>query len=346
MRSLRVTGLRNLDVTIDQVPNDVIAVVGRNGHGKTSLLESVSLVLIGRSFRTYDRSALVRVGGDEAVVVADLERELAPAVRVGRRVDREGRLETRVNGQRAQRGPSLPMVSFHPDDVSIASGGPEQRRRFLDECAVGLDRGAAARLRHAERVLRQRTEAIRAPVVDEVTLDILEERLARASVEVAELRSWAAQVIAPYARSVIDEMLMTEGRVVVSYRGVGDEAALVKELRSRRGEDRRRGTTSVGFHRDDVDIVLDGEPIRRVGSQGQVRTVVVALKVALARAIDAVSKESPVLVLDDLLAELDAERARRAVAMMAGFQAFISHTAAVEGSAFELRINDGALVRA
>ncbi|ACU52978.1 DNA replication and repair protein RecF [Acidimicrobium ferrooxidans DSM 10331] len=346
MRSLRITGLRNLDLTIDHVPDDIIAVVGSNGHGKTSLLESVSVVLAGRSFRTHDRSALVRVGHDEAVVVADVERELAPPVRVGRRVDREGRLETRVDGQREQRGPSLPVVSFHPDDVQIASGGPEQRRRFLDECVVGLDRGAAIRLRQAERVLRQRTEALRAPVLDEVTLSILEERLARASVEVAELRARAAEVIAPHARAVIDEMLMSAGRVVVTYRGAGDEATLLEQLRARRGDDRRRGVTSVGFHRDDVEILLDGEPIRRMGSQGQVRTVVVALKVALARAMEAVTKEPPVLVLDDLLAELDAERARRAVAMMEGMQAFISHTAPVEGSGFELRISHGALVDA
>jgi DNA replication and repair protein RecF len=339
--SLRAVGLRNLDVALGELPVGIVAVEGENGQGKTSLLEAIDLALSGGSFRTRDRALIVQRGSTEAMVSCVVETEGKGWVRIGRRIGVDGSLETRVDGKAVRKLAPLPVVTFEPDDVQIASGGPERRRRFIDGAAVALEASAGSVLRAAERVLRQRTEALRVPEPDDVTLDILEERFAVATRAVGSLRERTVDLLRPFVEPVVASILHADGRVDLAYRPTWDAEGIEAALRASRSEDRRRGATSIGFHRDDVAILLDGAPIREVGSQGQLRTVVVALTVAVARAVEAVRHVRPVLLLDDLLAELDVHRSRGALEVLAGLQAFISHTGEVPGALRVIRLEEG-----
>jgi DNA replication and repair protein RecF len=339
LRSVRATGVRNLECTLGELPDGVVALVGANGQGKTSVLEAISLALTGRSFRTHDRSAVVGRGVQEAVVSAEVVLDDGRSQRVGRRVSADGSLETRVDGQTERRSVVLPVVSFDPADLVVVSGPPQHRRDFLDRSLVELDPGAAPLLRQAERVLRQRTEALRATKLDLVTLDVLDERLAAASVEIATRRAQALEELRPYTIDVASTMLgddVLELRYERSWEG-----DVLEALRAARDDDHRRGFTSVGFHRDDVVLLLNGAPLRTVGSQGQVRTVVVALVVALARAVWDRRGERPVLLLDDVIAELDRRRAEVAMELLEGLQVFVSHTDPFARAAITITIEQG-----
>jgi DNA replication and repair protein RecF len=212
----------------------------------------------------------------------------------------------------ARRAVELPglfrVVLFWPDDLSLAKSGPEHRRRLLNQMLVQIEPGYAGTLARYTRVVEQRNHLLKQIAAREQALDALEvwdlELLstgaaivrARAAV-VEDLRRRAAQT---HARIAPGEMLE------VGY--VAPPGDLAGALAAARPEDLRRGVTTIGPHRDDLLIALEGRETRAYASQGQQRTAVVSIKLAEARVIESRSGEAPVLLLDDVLSELDAGR--------------------------------------
>jgi len=289
--------------------------LGANGQGKTNLLEAVALLAL---------SASPRAGRD-----AELIGELASEARVQAQVESGGRLleiridfvlegnrtrrRIQVDGQ-PRRALDLPgifrVTLFWPDDLDLIKAGPEHRRRLLNQLLVQVRPGYARTLARYARTLEQRNRLLKQIALGEQpeeALDVWDLQLVALGEELRTARAEAVASLAPLASAA--HSAISGGELLeISY--AGTEQGLAQALAVARREDLRRGVSTVGPHRDDVLVVLEGREARAYASQGQQRSAVVSVKLAEAQVIAELTGEAPVLLLDDVLSELDAERRR------------------------------------
>ena len=287
--------------------------IGPNGQGKTNLLEAVAMLALSSSPRARRDHELVGPVGPGSRIEAQVEtgrsvRELSIALDVeGERAHRT----IEVDGQR-RRAVDLPghfrVTLFWPDDLGLVKAGPEVRRRFLNQMLVQVEPGYARALSGLRRILEQRNSLLKRIAAGEAgdkTLDVWDEELVRVGSEIVDARAKAVRQLEPEAARCHAQIAAGE-RLEIAYEGPSEN--LSAAVHNSRAEDLRRGSTSVGPHRDDLRIVLDGQDARSYASQGQQRTAVVSLKLAEAALISERTGERPVLLLDDVLSELDGER--------------------------------------
>ena len=313
LRRLQLRNHRNY-AQLDLAPGPSINVfIGANGQGKTNLLEAVAMVALSSSPRARRDFELVGPVGpgsriEAAIDSGKVSREIAIAVDL--EADRTHRT-IEVDGVR-RRAVDLPgnfrVTLFWPDDLGLVKAGPELRRRFLNQMLVQVEPGHARALAGLRRVLEQRNSLLKRMAAGEGgedTLDAWNNELVQVGSEIVAARSRAVAELAPDAARCHAEIAAGE-RLEVRY--VGPPENLAEAVQKSLTEDLRRGTTSVGPHRDDLLVLLDGQEARSYGSQGQQRTAVVSLKLAEAALIERRTGERPVLLLDDVLSELDGER--------------------------------------
>jgi DNA replication and repair protein RecF len=252
---------------------------------------------------------------------------VAPASRIEAEVESAGRrielsIALNVDGDRARRtievdgarrrAFDLPghfrVTLFWPDDLGLIKAGPDQRRRFLNQLLVQVEPGYARSLSGLRRILEQRNSLLKRIAAGDETADALEvwnSELVRVGSEVVSARASAVRELAPAAARCHSEIGSGE-RLDIDYLGPPED--LAEAVHNSLAEDLRRGVTSVGPHRDDLRVLLDGQDARGYASQGQQRTAVVSLKLAEAELVARRTGEPPVLLLDDVLSELDLER--------------------------------------
>jgi DNA replication and repair protein RecF len=200
------------------------------------------------------------------------------------------------------------VTLFWPDDLDLVKGGPEHRRRLLNEMLVQVRPGYARALSRYARVLEQRNSLLKRVALGEQSpdaLDVWDEELARLGADVVAGR---AQAVADLAAGAASGHAAISGGESLELRYSGPPDHLADALLRSRREDLHRGSTSIGPHRDDVLILLNGRDARAFGSQGQQRTAVVSIKLAEVAVVAQMTGERPVLLLDDVLSELDAAR--------------------------------------
>ena len=324
-------------------------VVGRNAQGKTNLLEAVHC-LSGLGSPRSDNSALVRDGAEAAFLHADVVRD-GRALHVDMEF-RPGRgtrfLLNRTPSQRAKALPQLPVtVFFGPDELSLVKGGPDGRRRFLDELIVKLRPARDSLRRDLERVLKQRNallRTLRAEGRDDERLEVWDSALCAAGAALATARLETLADLVPFAHKRYEEVAgggaleltyvaswLPEEEAVAALQDPAtiDRGSLERHLHSRiealRIPELERGQTLVGPQRDDVVVKLaarSGEvggmlDARTYASQGDQRTSALALKLAEHDLVTERLDDPPILLLDDVFSELDAERRRWLAAAVA-----------------------------
>ncbi len=333
------------------------AVLGANGEGKTNLLEALGWLATLRSFRGAPAEALVRRGADRALVRAEvdhderlvlIEAELAP----------RGRNRVQINRQRLARARdllgALRVTVFSPDDLALVKDGPGDRRRFLDETLVSLHPRHDALQREVERILAQRNALLRqvAGRLDEsaaFTLDVWDAKLAASGEALAAARAELVARLMPLIRTAYGTVAsVPAGDVVVStgYRPSWD-GSLADALAAGRADDVRRAVTLVGPHRDELEIALAGLPTRTHASQGEQRCLALALRLAAHELVRTETGSAPVLLLDDVFSELDADRSEALLSHLPVGQVVLASASALPAGATPghvLRLVDGRLV--
>jgi DNA replication and repair protein RecF len=326
---MRITRLRLRDfrsyTTADvRVGPGVTVVHGRNGTGKTNLLEALYVGCTGASWRTASDRELVRFGADVARVELDAEAEDgAHAFSVG--LEPGKRKRVRADGVAVDRLADVaarPLAAvFLPDRLDLVKGGPALRRAHVDQVVAALWPARAATRREYGRALAQRNALLaRGGPGAERSLDTWDAELARHGAALMADRASAIAELAPRFAALAEELGL-EGGAELTYRPrspAADAAGLADELRERRARDLERRFTAHGPHRDDLGLARAGRDLRPFGSQGQQRLAVLALLLAEREAIGEVRGTPPVMLLDDAMSELDAGRRERLVARLCG----------------------------
>jgi DNA replication and repair protein RecF len=320
------------DVTLGA---SLTVVHGPNGAGKTNLLEALYFGCTGRSCRTSNERDVVRFDAAAARVEVDVaDRDGAHELSVGFQPGEPKRL--RVDGAPVERladSPARPLVSvFLPDRLELIKGMPSLRRAHLDQVVAGLWPGRSATRTAYSRALAQRNALlgrVRQGRVAEGALDAWDAELGRWAVALRDDRAAAVErVAAVFFGQAAD--LGLAGAAEVRYRPrtrAQDAAELAAELAERRASDLDRGFTQHGPHRDDLLLLRDGRELKSFGSQGEQRLGLLALLLAEREVVAAERGAPPLLLLDDVMSELDADRRGRLVARLDdGGQAVITTT--------------------
>jgi DNA replication and repair protein RecF len=359
LRRLAVTDFRSWEAAELDLTPGITVLVGPNGVGKTNLVEAAGYLATLGSHRVATDAPLIRRGAAQAVVrgqVVHLGRELSVEVEI---------TSGRANRARVNRAPAKPRdvlgilrtVLFAPEDLALVRGDPGERRRFLDELLVSrYPRYASVRADY-DRVLRQRTALLKTARSggDLRTLDVWDGHLATHGAALLAGRLELVAAIAPPAVEAFAEVAPSSPPIALSYRCSVDtdasplESALLEALARVRRQEVERGVCLVGPHRDDLELRLGDGPAKGYASHGESWALALALRLASYRLLRDDDVE-PVLILDDVFAELDARR-RRALAEVARRAEQVLVTAAVEEDVPEAldgvryTVGDGRVVR-
>jgi DNA replication and repair protein RecF len=289
---------------------------GANAQGKTNLLEAMGVLLVGRSFRGAKTVDLPFWGAPTAslsgcVTRGDVEREVRRGV------------TQREDGGWIVTGDACPWaraIPFGWQDLVILTGGPQARRNFIDGFAAKVQPAHLSAHSRYRQVLGRRNHLLQRGHVDQ--LAPWDEQLAKIGVEILGRRRRAVAALETEVATLYPEMAGAEHQVRLEYRSAlppdAGEAEFLEALSSRRDDERRRGLTLVGPHRDDLAVELDGHDMRSFGSRGQQRLLVLSLRLAEAGPVASAVGSSPVLLLDDALSELDLDVQRRVLRHITG----------------------------
>lgn len=320
---LAVRDLRNLEA-IDVEPGPRFNVVfGDNGQGKTNLIESIYLVATSKSFRESKTVELVRRGVEHGSARATIDEDgMRREQSVGLSVER-GLRTLRVDGGRpasaAVYAARTPVVVFSPSSLTLSMGGSRERRALLDRVALYVDPASFAELGSYQRALRERQRTLEDRGVRAPDLAEWEELVVRHGLAVMRAREAAAAAVLEQAKPAFDSIaardLAFAGRYVAT--APPEPEAYRAALAASRPRDLRRKSASVGPHRDDLVFELAGMTARATASQGQHRALVLALKAAELAVIGHARGVRPILLLDDVSSELDADRTAALFAFLA-----------------------------
>jgi DNA replication and repair protein RecF len=307
LRDISLYAFRNIAEAVD-VPlgRRLTLVSGGNAQGKTNFLEGVALLVSGWNFRGAPDREVIRRGGSFYRLAGtwDGPPPLTLELSAGGRPLRRQRV-----------GPFYPVVAFGPDDLAIVKGGPDQRRRFLDTLAAQGEPRYRRELARYQRALLQRNRALKQGTSAAI-VHSFDPLLAEAGAYLWDRRRALLRDLEPLAREILAE-LAPEDPLTLEWLPGGhppdvSESALTAQLERRANEERLRGQTLTGPHRDEIVIRVRGQPAQQDASQGQQRSIALALRLASCQWLERATGRKPVVLLDDVLSELD-ERRRQAL---------------------------------
>ena len=345
LKTLSLRHFRNYQEQIVEFTAPKTILVGNNAQGKSNLLEAVELLATLRSHRTSRDKDLVKDEESLAQVSGSLKREFGVSELI-LTLRRNGRRTVNLNSENLRRQMDflgvLNAVEFSSLDLDLVRGGPENRRRWLDTLLIQLEPVYAHILQQYQKVLRQRNAFLKSnsETLQEKSvlsqLALWDTQLVVTGTRVIRRRERAIQRLAPIAKlwhsniSASTEHLQIRyaPNIPLSETQQGEvQQAFLDKIQQRTVAEMHQGTTLVGPHRDEVELIINDTPARQYGSQGQQRTLVLALKLAELQLIEEVVGEPPLLLLDDVLAELDPSRQNQLLdAIQDRFQTLITTT--------------------
>lgn len=336
LRHIAVNDFRNIRALQIEPGERFNLFYGQNAQGKTNLLEAIHLLGNPRSFRAARLPELIRHGEFRAQVKGTVEscginNQLRLLLETGgRRVEIDGKAVHRASDLHGK----LNAVVFSPDDTGMVRMGPETRRRYLDRAVYMGDIAYLHCWHDYQRILKQRNVLLKSS--DRSGLEIWTEKLAETGSEVIERRNKFVMILDQKLRKYYAAISGNSETCSISYRPEGVKSTEREQIRielidlfqRHERSDQRYGTTTAGPHRDDLNFQLEDRPLKSFGSQGQQKSFVLSLKMAEMDNLREIFGESPLLLLDDMSSELDADRNRNLMEFLIArkIQVFITTT--------------------
>ncbi len=359
---LELVDYRNYESATFELTAGTTVVVGDNGQGKTNFAEALAYLASLSSFRGAPAEALVRVGAATAVVRASLRDDDGRESLIEAELVATGRGRVQVNRQRLTRTRDLlgvlRVTVFSPDDLVLVKGGPGDRRRFMDAALVDLAVKYDALRLELDRIVKQRNTLLRqigglrqvSGRLDgdaAFTLDVWDAKLTDTGEQFGRARAALVEQSRPHVAAAYAELAGRPTAIDIVYDPPWRSRGLAAALTAARTDDLRRSVSTVGPHRDELELRIAGLPARTHASQGEQRTLALALRLGVHRLVADRTGSTPVLVLDDVLSELDAHRATALLGSLPAGQIVITTAGLIPPAATPdriIRIADGAVV--
>lgn len=336
INSAEIENFRNIErlsLNFDQVN----IIYGENAQGKTNLIEAIYLFTGSKSFRGVKDKELVKFGSDFARLKIEFENN---SRQQNAEIFIENRRSASLNGVKkkstAVLGEELKAVIFSPVHLSMVKDGPLERRRFIDNALCQLKSNYRNVLKEYNRSLTQRNMLLKDIGKNSSLADMLyiwDKNLAVSGAKIIYQRQKYIEALLPYAKEVFNGLSSGKENIDLILKGPFDyENMTVEEIQkhlmftldNNRGNDIINRITTVGPHRDDMEILINGKSARSFGSQGQQRSCVLALKLAEASLLNEMTEDRPLALLDDVMSELDISRQDYILNHIKDWQVFIT----------------------
>lgn len=358
LEKIDILNFKNITAATIELSPGVNCLLGSNGMGKSNLLEAVYFLCMSRPLRRMPEVALIRHKEDSLIVKGDFRMDADSHESVSCGIVRGKGKTLKRNGKEYQRMSEhigrFPVVSVVPADSELVSGSADVRRHLMDTVISQADKTYLAQLIRYNRLLESRNKMLRAGVCDKLLYESIESGMAETSLFIYETRkNWIEEIRGNFKNyySFISGDLE---RASISYKSILSECTPAEMFERNRARDQVLGYSSQGVHRDDISMGLGDYSIRRLGSQGQVKSYTVALKLAVYEYLKKGSGVTPILLLDDIFDKLDSQRVGRIMSLVSGEgtfgQIFITDTnrehldetiASLKGESLMLRVEDG-----
>ncbi|MDA8562624.1 DNA replication/repair protein RecF [Luminiphilus sp.] len=307
LESVEVQGVRNLSGVNVPLSAGATALFGANGSGKTSFLEAIYLLGVGRSFRTHQSRPMIQHGAEYCRVVGRL-REQGRSLTMGIEKYRDGGAKARLQGEPVSSlsdlAQQLPLILVETDGLGLLTGPPEGRRRLLDGTLFHVEHGFLGAWRRYAQAIRQRNAGLRRGILDGD--GAWREELARTGEQLTAARAVIARQLGEKLREIAPQLSDDLKGVELVFRPGWDRRETLAAALDKSAEtDKVQGFTRVGPHRADIKLTRDGVLVSEVLSRGQMKLMFVAIKLAQGKLIEALSHRAPLYLIDDLPAELD-----------------------------------------
>ncbi|QFI56336.1 DNA replication/repair protein RecF [Aeromonas simiae] len=309
---LQLSQFRNIEQASLELSPGLNVLVGRNGSGKTSVLEAIHYLGLGRSFRTHLTGRVIRQGEKAFTLFARMEQE-GRAVPVGLAKEKSGETQLRINGAPAKALAELaelmPVQLIHPDGFNLLTGGPQPRRAWLDWGLFHSEPGFLALWGRVKRLLKQRNALLRT-VTQYRQLAFWDQELTRLGNELAQLRANYCQAISPLIKEMTADFLPEFEISLGFYRGWEKDTPLDELLVAGFERDKSLGYTGVGPQKADVRLKANGVPAQDILSRGQLKLLVCAMRLAQGLFLREHGGRGCIFLIDDFASELDVEKRR------------------------------------
>lgn len=330
---VEVEGVRNLSGVKVPLSSGATALFGANGSGKTSFLEAIYLLGVGRSFRTHQSRPMIHHDAEYCRVVGRL-RERGRSLTMGIEKYRDGGAKARLQGEPvpslSDLAQHLPLILLETDGLGLLTGPPEGRRRLLDGTLFHVEQSFLEIWRRYAQAIRQRNAGLRRGILDGD--GAWREELARTGEQLTAARASVARLLGEKLCEIAPQLSHDLQRVELAFRPGWDRRETLAAALDKSAEtDRAQGFTRVGPHRADIKLTREGVLVSEVLSRGQMKLMLVAIKLAQGQLIEALSERAPFYLIDDLPAELDQSH-RAAVCAELGTERQVLVTAVDRGS--------------
>ena len=338
IKSLKLSGFRSYDKREFVFDDKLNIIVGKNAVGKTNLLEAIYFFCIGKSFKTAKEKEVINWNTDLSKIEIVVERKFR-TVKLEMFFSKNSKKTIKINGIPIKKTGEilgeLNGIFFSPDELRLIKESPDERRKFMDIDISQTNKTYFYLIQRYEKILASRNKLLK--TTNEYknlkdTIDIWDRQLADVAKKIILERRKFVEELSPLASLACE--YMTEGRekIKLQYVGMEGETAeeiesnILKKLEKNIERDYRLGYTSVGPHRDEIDVYINDIEVKTFGSQGQQRTAALAMKLAELEIIERKAGEKPILLLDDVFSELDKGRREKLLKFTSKAQTFITCT--------------------
>ncbi len=331
IKKIKINNFRNYDLEEINLNKNINIFYGENAQGKTNIIESIFLCSMGKSFRAKKDKEMIKLNAEQANIEIEYQKQ-----------DRDGKIKIEINNKKniylngikikklSELLGNINTVIFTPDDINILKGGPQNRRRFLDIMISQLKPNYMYHLNVYAKIIEQRNNylrQIREEKKDENLLEIWDEKLVEEAYIIYQYRKEFIEKIKYKIKNIHSEITDKKEDIKIEYITHCDsKEKYIKLLKERKKLDIIKGYTTKGIHRDDFIIYINDKELRIYGSQGQHRTSILSLKLAEVEIIKEEIGETPILLLDDFMSELDEKRREHFLEKIENTQVIITCT--------------------
>ncbi len=320
LERLSILNYKNLEQAELELSPKINCFLGSNGMGKTNLLDAIYYLSFCKSHNNPIDSQNICHDADFAVIqgwyqLEEKQEEFFCSLR--RRQKKQFKKNKKEYEKLSDHIGLLPLVMVSPSDSDLISGGSDERRKFMDMVLSQFDKEYLHSLIRYNKALQQRNALLKVDgKIDDTLLDLWDEQLAEEGSIIYKKRKDFIEQFIPTFQRFYDFICLSNEKVELVYESHFDHGDFIAQLKQRRERDKILGHTTAGIHKDDLDMQMDGYSIKRVGSQGQNKTYVVALKFAQFDFLRQIGSITPILLLDDIFDKLDSSRVEQIIKLV------------------------------